>query len=97
MVVVSLRVTSSKDDYCSPILCLGTNQRTPSPSLVAFYDSPGKVWAAGIFFVALLAKLRDGKVYKDQVSRTIRGFLNGRHYIFSSLNHSYARMIIDQK
>ena len=30
-------------------------QRTPSPSLVTFYDTPGKVWAASIFFVALPA------------------------------------------
>ena len=30
-------------------------QRTPSLSLVAFYDTPGKVWAERIFFVALPA------------------------------------------
>ena len=35
---------------------LGAKQRTPSPSLVAFYDTPGKVWPASIFFVALLAR-----------------------------------------
>ena len=31
-------------------------QRTPSPSLVAFYDMPGKVWAVSVFFVALPAE-----------------------------------------
>ena len=33
-------------DYCSPILCLGAKQRTPFPSEVTFYDTPGNVWAA---------------------------------------------------
>ena len=52
VVVGSLRTACSIKDYCSPVLCLGAKQRTPSPSLVAFYDTPGKVWAASIFFVA---------------------------------------------
>ena len=43
-------------DYYSPIHCLGAKQRTPSPSSVAFYDMPGKVWAASIFFVPVLAR-----------------------------------------
>ena len=46
----------SNKDYYSPILCLGAKQRTPSPSSVAFYDMPGKVWAASIFFVPVLAR-----------------------------------------
>ena len=56
VIVGSLRTACSIGDYCSPVLCLGTNQRTPFPSSVAFYDSSGTVWAASIFFVALLAK-----------------------------------------
>ena len=52
VIVESLRTACSYKDYCSPILCLGAKQRTPS--LVAFYDMPGKVWAAGIFFVSVL-------------------------------------------
>ena len=35
---------------------IGMNQKTPSPSLVAFYVTPGKLWATSIFFVALPAK-----------------------------------------
>ena len=57
VVVGSLRTACSNEDYCSPILCLGAKQRTPSS--VAFYDLPGKVWAASIFFVVLLAKPGD--------------------------------------
>ena len=41
----------SNKDYYSAILCLGAKQRTTSPLSVAFYDMPGKVWAASIFFV----------------------------------------------
>ena len=55
VVVGSLKTACSIKDYCSPVLCLGAKQKTPSPSLVAFYDTPGKVWAASIFFVALPA------------------------------------------
>ena len=51
VVVGSLRTACSNEDYCSPILCFGAKQRTPSPSSVAFYDMPGKDWAACIFFV----------------------------------------------
>ena len=51
VVVGSLRTACSNEDYCSPILCLGAKQRTPSPSSVAFYDMPGKVWAVCIFCV----------------------------------------------
>ena len=51
VVVGSLRTACSIKDYCSPVLCLGAKQRTPSPSSVAFYDMPGKVWAVCIFFV----------------------------------------------
>ena len=54
MVVESLKTVCSIIDYCSPVLCLGANQKTPSPSLVAFYNTPEKVWAASIFFVACL-------------------------------------------
>ena len=42
VVVGSLRSMCSIKDYCSPVLCLGAKQRTPSPSSVAFYDMPGK-------------------------------------------------------
>ena len=55
VVVCSLTIACSIKDYCTPVLCLGAKQTTPSPSLVAFYDTPGKVWAASIFFVALPA------------------------------------------
>ena len=51
VVVGSLRTTCSNEDYCSPVLCLGAKQRTPSPSSVAFYDMPGKDWAVCIFFI----------------------------------------------
>ena len=56
VVVESLRAACSFKDYYSPFICLGTKQRTPSPSLVAFYETSGKVWAVCIFCVALLAK-----------------------------------------
>ena len=56
----SYRTACSIKDYCSPVLCLVlAKQRTPSPSPVAFYefyDMPGKVWAASIFFVPVLAR-----------------------------------------
>ena len=58
VVVGSLRTssTSSIKDYCSPVFCLGAKQRTTnSPSLVAIYDTPGKIWASSIFFVPVLA------------------------------------------
>ena len=38
VVVGSLRTACSNEDYCSPILCLGVKQRTPSPSSVAFFS-----------------------------------------------------------
>ena len=41
----------SKKDYCSPVFYLENEAKNPFPSLVAFNDSPGKVWAACIFFV----------------------------------------------
>ena len=41
--------TCSNEDYCSSILCLGAQQRTPSSSSVAFYDVPRKDWAVCIF------------------------------------------------
>ena len=49
----------SHEEHYSPIIGLGAKQRTPSPSLVALYDMSlgfGKVWAACIFFAALLAR-----------------------------------------
>ena len=49
----NLRTACSNEDYCSPILCLEAKQRTPSPSSVAFYDMPRKVWAVCIFFVSV--------------------------------------------
>ena len=51
VVVGSLRTAYSNEDYCSPVLCLGAKQRTPSHSSVAFYDMPGKDWAVCVFFV----------------------------------------------
>ena len=57
----------SNKDYCSPILCLGAKQRTPSS--VAFYDSPGKVWAVCIFLVPVHTRgnneLRGEELIKD--------------------------------
>ena len=52
----------NKDDY-SPILYHGAKQRTPSPSSVAFYDMPGEVLAASIFFVPVLAR---EEIYVDE-------------------------------
>ena len=46
-----LRTACINKDYCGPIHCLGAKQRTPSPSLVAFYDMHGKDWAVCICFV----------------------------------------------
>ena len=54
VVVGSLRTACSIKDYCSPVLCLGAKQRTPSS--VAFYDMPGKDWAVCIFFVPVLTR-----------------------------------------
>ena len=48
MVFWCLSTVCSTEDYYSPILYLETKQRHPSPSLVAFYDAPGKIWAASI-------------------------------------------------
>ena len=56
LIVGSLRTACSIKDYCSPVLCLGAKQRTPSPSLVAFYTTPGKVWAVCMFFVPVPAE-----------------------------------------
>ena len=50
-------IACSNKDYCSPVLCLESEAKNPFPFLVAFYDTPGKVWAVCIFFVALLAGL----------------------------------------
>ena len=49
VVVGSLGPCVSNKDYYSSILCLGARQRTPSS--VAFYGMPEKIWAARIFFV----------------------------------------------
>ena len=77
-------------DYCSPALSLESEERTPSPFLVAFYDMPGKVWAAGIFFVPVPARKRkwsgvftrsfyNGYVfYWSQLEETVRGDRAGR-------------------
>ena len=60
MVVVfgSFRIACSTEDYCSPLLWLlsrlGAKVKTQSPSLVAFYDSPG---ISGQAYSSLLAKL----------------------------------------
>ena len=40
--VGNLRTACNAKDYCSPVLCLQVKQRTSPPSLVAFYDSPGR-------------------------------------------------------
>ena len=57
----------SIEDYCSPILCLGAKQRTPSPSLVAFYDSPGK---AGLGCVHILCpRACSGTTLREQNGR----------------------------
>jgi len=53
LVIWSLRTACSNKDYCSPVLCrqpaLHHRHRTAPPSLVAFYDSPGELWAAEKF------------------------------------------------
>ena len=41
VVVGSLRTACSIKDYCSPVVCFGVKQRTPSPSSVSLYDMPG--------------------------------------------------------
>ena len=46
-------------DYYNSVPCLGVKQRTPSS--VAVYEMPGKVWVAGIFFVPMLARERRGE------------------------------------
>ena len=53
LVIWSLRTACSNKDYCSPVLyrqpALHHRHRTAPPSLVAFYDSPGELWAAEKF------------------------------------------------
>ena len=47
----SLGTACSNKNYCSPVLCIESEAKTPSPSVVDFYDSPAKDWAVCIFFV----------------------------------------------
>ena len=73
MVVGSLRNACSIKDHCSLILYIGAKQGTSFLSLVAFYDTSGKVWAASKFFVALLAKPKHRVVINCRMTWVVIG------------------------